>query len=416
MLANILLIVATCCMLLAVKKPQIMLFLYFFFRPLFGVYAYDQTVFLGVIPITSFLPLIIIGYSFSICIIRRDYKIIPPSALALYCFVFFSSLSFYNSMSIANSFSALTKFLTGLATYILTYNTIKTKKDSSILLLHITITSIVPIIYGFIQYIFFPNTQTNFNRMGSFFLMPNAYGEYLSLMFVATFALLLCTSRKKYKIFIIIIMISILISSILARNRGSWVGLSIAIILSCFFFIKDRRTKWVLFGVCFVVLISLPIIASRFAELSETNEYGISKNTFDGRLGMTEAIITQLVPMKPLIGFGIGTAHLVLGKYIGLREQPHNDYVRIVLETGVPGLILYFVFLGFSFFYAFYFSMRNNDFRINFPFLMTLLYWSIISAAQNIITDVVNFPLFMALVACFIRTNELTISNRRVSR
>jgi O-antigen ligase len=111
---------------------------------------------------------------------------------------------------------------------------------------------------------------------------------------------------------------------------------------------------------------------------------------------------------KPLIGHGIGTAEMVAEQNLHVGTAPHNDYLRLMLEIGVVGMIGYVVFLIWQFGYFCTRNARIYDWTVNFPVLIMLVYIGVLGFLQNIIYNVVIFPMFMGLMAIAHKCNALS--------
>ena len=111
---------------------------------------------------------------------------------------------------------------------------------------------------------------------------------------------------------------------------------------------------------------------------------------------------------RPIRGHGIGSNTLVTEKRFGKQHKPHNDYLLVSLEMGLFGTLAYIAFLGRIFFY-FYFRRITRELWIwNFALLMLSVYFIVISGAQNIVQSILNFPIFMILVAIVYKLNRIS--------
>jgi O-antigen ligase len=114
-------------------------------------------------------------------------------------------------------------------------------------------------------------------------------------------------------------------------------------------------------------------------ELTQKSEFG-SHNTFQGRLQYHEKLL-DLVKENPVVGYGLGTA----GYTSKITYPPHNDYLRIALESGVPGMLLYIVFLLKELFDHIQ-RVRTTMFGlVHFSSLILIVYFIILSFFQKIL-------------------------------
>jgi hypothetical protein len=96
-------------------------------------------------------------------------------------------------------------------------------------------------------------------------------------------------------------------------------------------------------------------------------------------------------PVQQLFGFGIGSSPVLLGKL------PHNEYLRVLFEQGIAGLIL--------FLYAWRVIVRAAPASVRYVALIVAIY----SISEN---NLDNFP-FMSLFILFLSAREVVV--RRAS-
>jgi O-antigen ligase len=288
------------------------------------------------------------------------------------------------------------------------YNAIRNTRQAKAATYAIVMTSILPMLIGYYQ--FFTGTggreDIGFgSRINGGFGMPNMYGIFLALCLCACF-ILIVYERKKYKRAILsCITASIIVSSILALNRGSWIALLTAIVFATLFHIKKVKFRWFLIGGLAIGILFSGLIIERFTQLQEKTPWGTTKNTLDGRMEMWSAVLS-VIPKHPITGFGIGASAVTMAEHSKFNDVPHNDYLRLLLESGVFGPLLYICFL----FRELYRNIKNSRIKktwfVNYAMLIACVYWIIISSTQNIIHSVTTFPIFFTLIAITRRWNE----------
>jgi O-antigen ligase len=297
----------------------------------------------------------------------------------------------------ALSLGHLLKIFTAIAMYLLIYNNIQTIKDIKKIYICYFLSAIIPLLFGFYQYI----TKTAHawesgpggTRIDSVLGECNAYGEYL-----ATLICVLCTAfffkKLQYKKWpLAILSLAVLLSFLLSQNRGSWISLFVGIIIATILYKRHVHVTIIASVLTLVVLASSPIIIVRFMELTQKSEFG-SHNTFQGRLQYHEKLL-DLVKENPVVGYGLGTA----GYTSKITYPPHNDYLRIALESGVPGMLLYIVFLLKELFDHIQ-RVRTTMFGlVHFSSLILIVYFIILSFFQNIIYNVTVFPMILGIFA-----------------
>ena len=80
---------------------------------------------------------------------------------------------------------------------------------------------------------------------------------------------------------------------------------SLSILIASILYRRIIRLKWFILAGILIALIFSGLIIERFNELGTKTDYGISRNTLEGRIESWKKIIS-LVPEHPFIGFGIG--------------------------------------------------------------------------------------------------------------
>ncbi|MDJ0730294.1 MAG: O-antigen ligase family protein [Crocosphaera sp.] len=91
-------------------------------------------------------------------------------------------------------------------------------------------------------------------------------------------------------------------------------------------------------------------------------------NSFNWRLAQWAYLLGQW-QQYPLLGFGLGT-----GKYISTNGlEPHNEYLRALIEGGIMGLIIFFIFLGGQIIYLFKVMRSSFDNKMKQDLAFTLM-------------------------------------------
>ena len=354
-------------------------------------------------------PIFLILYTASLCAVIKDYYAISPNTFPLYFLVFFSATSFYYTLDYMISFGYILKILTGLSMYVLIYNAIKTKEGAKKVLFSIVISSLVPMVIGYYQFITGlggAGSVGGFTRINGGLGPSNEYGEFLTISTCAALALILLEKKKNIKRFLFIIIASLIVSSILALNRGTWIGLTIGLITATAAYYKMIKIRWIIIVILCICVLFSGIIVKRFKQLEDKTTWGASQNTLKGRIEFWKALLPYALE-NPLIGQGIGSSKVLTEKYMHKKRVPHNDYLRIFLEVGLPGALLYIVFLFSELIWNLSLISNKRNWYINYPMLILIIYWIILSLVQNMIYNVVVFPMFMAMIAVSRKWNLL---------
>ncbi|MGV8908974.1 MAG: O-antigen ligase family protein [Propionicimonas sp.] len=175
-----------------------------------------------------------------------------------------------------------------------------------------------------------------FTRITGPFSQSTTYGRYLAFMIifgVAVFPYL--KGRLKVAMGLILAISSVFLLLTLTRGAlaGAIAGLVVVMI------VQRSRTMVVGFALATVLALTLaPGLWSRISEVSTTQDVGGAPtgNTLEWRLEYW----TQVLPLanaNPVTGIGLNVTQYKTGA----AKQPHNDFIRAYVETGLFGLITF---------------------------------------------------------------------------
>jgi O-antigen ligase len=247
-------------------------------------------------------------------------------------------------------------------------------------------------------------------RIDSVLCEWNAYGEFLSLNICVAFMLLIDEANSVRRIYILGALTSLMTSLILSLNRGSWIGFGLALISATLVYIRKVKITWIVIGLVIVAIPSSGVIISRFGMLQEQRTWGAgTKNTLQGRINAWK-ILLPIALKRPITGYGIGNIREITDKHLNNVIIPHNDYLRLIIEVGIPGALLYIVFICSELIRSLKNVSKTENWYINYPFLMAIIYFIILSAVQNIIQNLVVFPMFLGLAGLTHKVNKIGIT------
>jgi O-antigen ligase len=145
--------------------------------------------------------------------------------------------------------------------------------------------------------------------------------RFLFLLFLLFFVALLFTgSRAPLLSVLIVFLIQILLLENISFSKGIIIG--IFLILATIFIFSNER---------------LDII-------NIINERSLDPQLFINLFGRFESwkyFLGKINVLSFLLGFGLGSAQI---EQIGLIHSPHNDYIRLLYEIGIWGLLLNIIF------------------------------------------------------------------------
>lgn len=204
-----------------------------------------------------------------------------------------------------------------------------------------------------------------------------------TLLFIVLVSILLFLKTSTvFKIFAFVALACLLFSVIISESRGVWVAYPVIFIVVMHYLMRGYSTMikiitLILLSVALIGLYFVPTVKSRI-DLTVTNimKYQSTENVSNTDAGKTSigtrfemwkagwAIFTE----HPLIGVGLGGYQQAAVKYQDQYKygdnafalyHPHNQYISELSTKGLPGLILFLIFL-FSLYRYFYSALREK--------------------------------------------------------
>ena len=224
-----------------------------------------------------------------------------------------------------------------------------------------------------------------------------------SIIIKFIFLIFLMNSSSSFfnKIFLKILEITAIVSIVLLQSR---LGLfSLILIYILFFFIYKDRKKHYAISLLIVFLSSISLSSSDGMKVIDKN-YNIlnlkSDESLNQRLNFY-SIAIELFDQKPIFGHGIGSWKYESLAYkksedntVLIPYYTHNDFLQILVETGIIGLGIYFVILFYLFNNVMKLFKRDKNMVI-FIILFVLFF----------LNSMINFPLhrsqeFIPFILC----------------
>lgn len=176
-------------------------------------------------------------------------------------------------------------------------------------------------------------TAEGLDRVRGTFLHSNPFAAYLFLMITLIVSILPHVPRRWWLVLVPLCLGcgGALIST---YARGAWAATIVAIVVIGI--LQDRRLLWLLGATLVVVVLAVPSVAVRLADLTESQKAsGAPGNSLVWRLEYWEEVLR--LQDNPVFGIGF--------KEVEQRETaakaPHNDPIRVYVETGLVGLAAY---------------------------------------------------------------------------
>jgi len=235
--------------------------------------------------------------------------------------------------------------------YFVVANNLKNKKEIKFFLVFILITAVIVALYGICQ---IPKQTEIFNphRLTAPFegaSEPNTLGGYLMIVLAISISLWLYMKWSVFKWWFGILICLIFVPLLFTLSRGAYVA---TFGMICLIGILSRR-KWILIVVLLFIMLSpliLPqvIIDRALYNFSDPRYWGIADPSVAERIYSFQKAY-YFLKTAPFLGHGVTGGGNILD----------NQYSRIMIETGLIGLFLFF-WLIYRAFRISFFVFKNS--------------------------------------------------------
>jgi hypothetical protein len=173
---------------------------------------------------------------------------------------------------------------------------------------------------------------------------PNTFGGYLLFLGAIAAGLFLKTENGRSKHFLIFIIFAIVPSFLFTKSRASYMGL----IVTCFTLGMLTRHRIIVTGLLTLSLLMSPLLLPQevkdrilytFSQPEESGQIRVGEIRLDTSTSARITSLKQIIkdwPKKPILGYGV-TGY----------EFLDSQYPRVLIETGIIGLIA-FLYLLYS--------------------------------------------------------------------
>lgn len=226
-------------------------------------------------------------------------------------------------------------------------------------------------------------------------------GVYLAVIGILCMVFLLDAKDTPGRIFWGILSIIFVVGLFFSYGRAGWIGFGLSMIL-----ISMLRFKKLIFIIplaLVLVVLFIPAITQRFSDISLTeSDDPTVDSTFAQRLEYWQAAL-EIYPEHPVIGTGYGIGRYHVGEHRGrYPHMIHNDYVAVLLETGLLGLV-FFLLWQYQWVKSLYLSYKKArpgfDQTATFAVMVAFTATLIMRLTDNIVLDSYDMYPLCAMVA-----------------
>ncbi|WP_264982367.1 O-antigen ligase family protein [Pseudodesulfovibrio portus] len=350
------------------------------------------------------------------------YQLIKPGGklfvfpIGLYfLFLFSSTLSIYNATDLQLFLLTFLKVATTLLLYVVGYNIVRSY-DHAFKVLKLFAAFSLPIVaYGYYQYfsgsanLFSNYWGQSYFRMLSTFFHPNQYAFFLAVLFIVI-ALLILNKHRVF--FFFVYMVSVGGAIVLTYSRSVLFALGFAILVWASFSKALRK-----YAVLMVVLVGLAlgsVIVEGMTDIIDKRPGQV--NSVDFRVSVTKELMNIVLDKSPLLGFGLGSStELVRTKTKWGNLPPHNDYIRILVETGFVGLFFYLMYV-FRVCGAFVRDMRRlSTDKFLLTFYIVFIFHCVVMVSTNHVGNISTMGVSYFIMGILYKTSVLNQAEKGVS-
>jgi putative inorganic carbon (hco3(-)) transporter len=265
----------------------------------------------------------------------------------------------------------------------------------------IYVSAIVPVGYTIFNIVTHHSqfTSGGFARYEGTFSQPNPFAIYLTMLIVMGAALFPHLSQKR-KVWMGVLLFFSVVCLYFTYTRSAWIACIIGVFAVAIIG-RRRLMLGLLVGGIMVSLVALPSIIGRFADLgSSTSAAGYASNSLSWRFDYWGAVL-PLAAKDPITGIGLNMSSFETVQ----QKEPHNDFLRAYVETGIVGTIAYLALLvsmvvvarqALLFTKSKYWTYERS---IAVGFAACVIAFVVISLVSNVITEVIVLWYYVAFAA-----------------
>jgi O-antigen ligase len=275
----------------------------------------------------------------------------------------------------------------------------------------VVISSLVPMALAAYQFVTNSGLHVSgaFSRVQGTFTHPNPFAIYLTLLIVMGSAVFRYVAGVR-KLVLFLFLGGWIVCLLLTYTRSAWLA-TVAGVLTVGLY--QGKKVIAVFGLVLIGLMFLvPSTAARFADLErEQTVSGAAGNSLVWRFGYWKQALD--LNHDPLLGNGLRSVR----ETTDIEKEPHNDFIRVFVETGAIGLLAY-VWLIVTMWRtgkrAIHNTAEGTLFRgLAVGFFGCVVSFLLLSIVSNVITQLVIFWYFATFAAAAVAAPRLAPADER---
>ena len=182
------------------------------------------------------------------------------------------------------------------------------------------------------------HVSAGFSRVQGTFDHPNPFAIYLTMMIVMATALVLKVREGWARLALIGVIGVSGVFLLLTYTRSAWISAAAGLLVVAWY--EGKKLVPLMGLVAIVLAMMVPSVASRFQDLSQqTTQTGAAGNSLVWRFDYWRQALQ--LSNNPVVGAGLRTVQVETD----VSKEPHNDFIRVYVETGLIGFSAYLWFL-----------------------------------------------------------------------
>ena len=313
------------------------------------------------IPISNAFTSVGMGITIAAWIVRKvlekKFNLNNPFFFLLVCFLFWNLLSLVNSQNMHDSLRGINKVIKFAVFFLAVFDTLRNEKILKRLFTVLVASSVLVCINGIFQNFYGfdflrqhrVDMGESLRRLTASFTDPNNFGGFLVIAIPVFLALILAKVPKRIKLFILMPAVAGLMFCLYrTSSRGAWLGLAVSVLALCVL----KKSKAVIAGLVVLALVFFifaPGVTKDRLKSAFVVEHG---NPTWERVKIWQGA-SNMVAAHPVLGIGVNNFVSMFPRYKPAdypdNRYAHNSFLQMAAEVGIPGVLIFILFLFFIF-------------------------------------------------------------------